>query len=477
MRLPHAFHLVTLVAVTASAPLAAQSRSTSNLVSIPIERMTLPNGLEVILSPDPRVPQVVVDVWYHVGSKNDVPGRTGFAHLFEHVMFTGSGHIPYGIHDRLTTGVGGSNGGSTSNDRTNYYEVVPSNYLESALWLESDRMGFLLDELDEAKFKGQRAIVQTERQQRTDNVPYGRWLEILSHVTYPESHPYSLPVVGYTSDLEKAGVDDVREFFRAYYAPSNATIAIVGEFEPAQAKGWVTKYFGDLKRGPAILRPKVEGWTLPAEKHFVYEDRVQLPRLYLAWPAVGDDDDDVWPLQFLSRILVGSRTARLTKTMVYDLQRATSVGGFQGAYETTGTFYVDVTPRPGHSLDEVEATADSIIARFKQEGPTGEEMARASATREFEFIATLESNRGKAEALNDGFVFHGDAARFKRDDAKIKAVTAADVKRVANRYLGAGRVVLSIVPLGKGDQAAKAAKSISVKVAPDGSHYILGDKH
>ena len=332
--------------------------------------MTLPNGLEVILSPDHTVPQVAVDVWYHVGSKNEVPGRTGFAHMFEHVMFTGSGHVPYGMHDRLTEGVGGNNNGSTTNDRTNYYEIVPSNYLESALWLESDRMGFLLDKLDEAKFKAQRDIVQNERRQGTDNQPYGRASEILTTALYPESNPYSWPVVGYIADLQKAGVDDVKEFFRTYYAPSNATIAIVGDFDPAQAKAMVTKYFGDLKRGAAITRPKVTPVTLSSEKRLMFEDRVQVPRLYIPWPSVGDDNDDVYALQFLGQILAGPRTARLTKALVYDLQSAATVSAFNRGAENSGSFGVSVTPRPGHTLTEVEATADSVIA--PQAGRTDE---------------------------------------------------------------------------------------------------------
>src|SRR2546430_6527190 len=207
--------IASLFALAASAANAQGAKSPGAVsINIPFERMTLPNGLNVILSPDHAVPQVAVDVWYHVGSKNEVPGRTGFAHMFEHVMFTGSGHVPYGMHDRLTEGVGGNNNGSTTNDRTNYFEIVPSNYLESALWLESDRMGFLLDKLDEAKFKAQRDIVQNERRQGTDNQPYGRAFEILTTSLYPESNPYSWPVVGYIADLQKAAVDDVKEFFR-----------------------------------------------------------------------------------------------------------------------------------------------------------------------------------------------------------------------------------------------------------------------
>ncbi|MDB4917484.1 MAG: peptidase domain protein [Gemmatimonadetes bacterium] len=460
-----------LVASLAAAPLAAQ-----NTVNIPFERMTLANGLEVILSPDHTVPQVAVNLWYHVGSKNEVKGRTGFAHMFEHVMFTGSGHVPYGMHDRLTQGVGGSNNGSTTNDRTNYYEIIPTNYLESALWLEADRMGFLLDSLDEAKFKAQRDIVQNERRQGVDNQPYGRVGEILDAAIYPESNPYSWPVVGYLPDLQSATVNDVKDFFRIYYAPSNATMAIVGDFDVAQTKAWIHRYFDDIKRGTSITRPKVAAPVLTAEKRYTYEDRVQVPRLYLQYPGVGSDNDDTYALRYLAQVVAGSRTARLTKALVYDTPLAASVGAFVNTNENSGEFSINVTPRPGHSLSEIEAATDDILARIKREGPTEEELAKTRAGLEFIYVSRLQANNGRANILNDGLVFHGDAARFKKDYAKLKAVTAADVKRVANKYLTAGRVVLSVVPMGKADQASKAAASSIVTVAPDGAHYILGTK-
>ena len=464
--------LAILAVLTAAARAPGQAPGG---IRIPVERLTLPNGLQVILSPNHTLPEVAVDVWYHVGSKDDAPGRTGFAHLFEHVMFTGSGHVPYGMHDRLTIGVGGSNGASTSNDRTNFHDIVPSNYLETALWLESDRMGFLLDNLDEAKFKAQRDIVQNERRQQIEVVPYGREEEIISTARYPEAHPYYWPIRGYMADLRNAGVDDVTRFFRAWYAPSNATLTLVGDFEPAQAKRWITKYFGGLARGPAVVHPSTPPAALTTERRLVFEDRVQLPQLSIAWPTVGDDERDVWALQFLERILAGSRTARITKALVYDTPRAQSVRAFNGGYETTGTFYLSITPKPGHSLDEVAAAADSVIERFKREGPTADEMARTSALKQFKFLRSLESNHDKAEALSDGLVFHGDARQFERDYATIKGVTAADVQRVANQYLVHPRIMLSIVPPGKRDQAASG--STAVTVAPDGGHYLLGDKH
>jgi zinc protease len=448
----------------------------SDAINIPFERYTLPNGLTVILAPDRSTPTVTVDVWYHVGSKNEVLGRTGFAHMFEHVMFTGSGNVPYGLHDRLTEGVGGNNNGSTSNDRTNYFENIPSNYLESSIWMEADRMGFLLDKLDSSKFVAQRDIVQNERRQGVDNQPYGRSFEIMMAALYPTSNPYSWPVVGYMTDLQAASLEDVKNFFRLYYAPSNATISIVGDFDPAQAKQWVDKYFRDLPKGKSITRPSVAPPKITAEKRLVYEDRVQVPRLYMRWPTVGMKHDDTYALNVLGQILTGGRTARLTKALVYDRQSAANVFAGQAGREALGDFGIQITPRPGHTLTTIEATTDSVIQRLKHEGPTAEELQRATAGIEFQFVANLESNLGKAEMLNAGSVIFGDPGYYATQYRKMKSVTPADVKRVANTYLGPGRIILSVVPQGKTDLAAKPEVSTKVTVGPDGARYIMESK-
>ena len=456
-----------------AAPAAKTAKGGGDAIDIPFETVKLANGLTVLLSPNRTIPQVCVDVWYHVGSKNELKGRTGFAHLFEHVMFTGSGHVPYGTHDRLTEGVGGDNNGSTNNDRTNYYENVPSNHLEAVLWMEADRMGFLLDKLDQDKFVAQRDIVKNERRQRTDNQPYGRAFEIISSAMLPETHPYSWPVVGYMADLEQATVEDVKQFFRTWYSPGNATISIVGDFDPAQVKVWLTKYFADLPAGAPVTRPAVPLVRMSEDKRLVFEDRVQVPRLYLVWPTVGETHEDTEALSVLGEILAGSRVARLTKALVYDRQSAANVNAFANADEGFGAFYTMLTPRPGHSLTEIEATADSIVAKLRAEGPTAEEMTRALAGTEFSFVSELEENYGRAEMLNSGAVFHGDPGYYKTFYRRLKAVTAADVKRVAEKYLGAPRVTLSIVPQGKADQAAGADRCTKVTVAPDGGHYLL----
>jgi zinc protease len=458
--------LALVLTLSLSQPLLGQKKNPagSDSIKIPFETYKLPNGLTVILSEDHTTPTVAVDVWYHVGSKNETAGRTGFAHLFEHVMFTGSGHVPYGLHDKLTEGVGGGNNGSTTNDRTNYYETIPSNYLESALWLEADRMGYLLDKLDIAKLNAQRDVVKNERRQSYDNQPYGRVSEIFSAAMYPKTHPYSWPVIGSMTDLSAASEEDVKAFFRIYYAPNNATLAVVGDFDPTQTKAWIQKYFVDLPQGKAVERPKVPLGNLTASKRLVYEDRVQVPRLYIQWPTVGFKSDDDYALSVLGSILSGSRTARLTKALVYDTQKASQIGSFQNSAEDVGVFQVVVIPRPEATLTELEGSIDQILQKFISEGPTAEELQKAKSGLELGFLRGLESNLGKANQLLNGAVFYGNAGYFRTDYQKTMAVTAADVKRVAAQYLTRPRIVLSVVPKGKRDQASKAAESEAVSV-------------
>ena len=350
-------------------------------INIPFEAYTLPNGLNVVLSIDRTTPTVAVNIWYHVGSKNEMPGRTGFAHLFEHVMFTGSGHVPYGLHDRLTEGAGGMNNGTTSNDITTYYETVPSNYLETMLWIEADRMGFLLDSLDLAKLNAQRDIVKNERRQRVDNQPYGRVFEILSKAMYPASHPYSWPVIGSMEDLSAASEEDVKNFFRLYYAPNNAFLTIVGDFDPAQAKAWVTKYFGDIPRGnPINVRQRDRSRSLGAAAR-VRRSRAGAAGLCSVADgrrkkrrplrAVGARRHPVWSPDGPPDQGAGVSTSR--RPLLF--QRG------QNSSEDVGEFLVTITPRPGHSLTDLETAADAVIERLKREGPDGRRSAEGDGRR------------------------------------------------------------------------------------------------
>jgi zinc protease len=453
-----------LLALVPAAALPAQKATSASSISIPFEKYVLPsNGLTVVLSPDHSTPTVAVEVIYHVGSKNEIAGRTGFAHMFEHVMFTGSGHVPYGMHDRFTEGVGGSNNGQTYFDWTRYWETDPSNYLEHALWLESDRMGFLLDSLDESKFKAQRDIVQNERRQSYDNQPYGRDNEVIGLNMWPKGHPYSWPTIGSMADLRSATVEDVKNFFRLYYAPNNATLVIVGDFNPADAKSLISRYFADIPRGKPITRPKIGPPAITGEKRLTLEDRVQIPRLTIAWPSVGERSEDQPALDLLSDILGGSRTARITKALVYDRQAAANVNVFQNPGEDVGRFEFIASPRPGHTLTELETVADSIIADVKKNGVTEDELKRVKAGQQAQFISGLQSNLGKAFQLAQDQTFFNDPSHtFRIEYPKTQAVTVADIKRVANKYLGSIRIVLSDVPIGKTELASHAERSTVV---------------
>ncbi len=309
-------------AAKTAAPPADRSAEIA-LPTIKFEKYTLPNGLVVILSEDHRLPLVSTNIWYHVGPANELPGRTGFAHLFEHMMFEGSKHVPGNGHIRYLEAAGASDlNGTTDFDRTNYFETLPSNQLELALWLESDRMGYLPDKLDQASLTNQQDVVRNERRQSIENSPYGIVEEGVFHELFPKSHPYHADVMGSHADIQAAKLEDVRNFFKLYYAPNNASLAIVGDFDPAQAKQWVEKYFGPLKRGAPV--PKIAAVTPPitAERRVVIHDQVELPRVYMAWLTSpifkpGDADADL-----ASQILGGGKSSRLYKKLVYEEQIA-----------------------------------------------------------------------------------------------------------------------------------------------------------
>jgi zinc protease len=324
-------------------------------------------------------------------------------------------------------------------------------------------MGFLLDSLDETKFKAQRDIVQNERRQSYDNAPYRRDTEIIGLAMYPKNHPYSWPTIGSMADLKAATVEDVKNFFRLYYAPNNAVLAIVGDFDKAQTKAWIAKYFGDLPRGKAIVRPTIAPHALTGEKRLTFEDRTQVPQLTIAWPSVGVKSADQPALDLLSDILGSSRVARLTKHLVYDNQLATNIFAFQNPNEDVGQFQIIAQPRPGHTLTELETAIDSIVGAIKRDGPTADELKRVKAGQQAQFISGLQSNFNKVLQLAQDETFFKDPSyTFRVTYPKTQAVTAADIKRVANKYLGKTRVVLSTVPLGKTEVASHADKSTVV---------------
>lgn len=416
---------------------------------------TLPNGLTLIVHEDHSVPVVTAYTWFHVGSADEEPGRTGFAHLFEHLMFMGSQHAPYPQFDRLLEAAGASNNGSTNNDRTNYYEQGPVSALPLMLWLDADRMGWLLPTMDSAKVDLQRDVVKNERRQGVENQPYGLVEDILPGMLYPPGHPYSWTVIGSMKDLSAASLEDVKNFFRKYYAPNNAVIVVAGDVKAAEVKALVWKYFADIPRGPAITRPVVQPVTLTRDTVHIAEDRVQVPRLHYSWhtPKLGTADDAA--LDLVAYILTGSRTSRLTRKLVYELQIATDADAFQGSKRLASDFAVTATARPGHALPELQRVIDAELARLAEEGPTARELDQAKNTTEAQFLSLLESTNRKANQMNSYYYQSGNPDGFQADLDRYRAVTADDIRRVVRSYLLAPKAVLSVVPLGKPELAVR----------------------
>ncbi len=418
---------------------------------IPYTLDTLDNGLRVIVHEDRRLPMVAVNLWYHVGSKNEHPGRTGFAHLFEHLMFEGSQHYDKGYFHPLQE-AGAALNGSTNSDRTNYWEVVPTSALDLALWMESDRMGYLLPALTEQKFETQREVVLNERRQNYENRPYGLASSAILTGLFPSSHPYHWMTIGETADLRAAAFDDVREFFKTYYHPSNASLVVAGDVHTADALDLVRDYFGDIPPGPkpAALDPVA---ALDSERRLVLEDRVELPRLYLAWhsPAMfraGDAEMDL-----LSDLFANGKVSRLYRSLVYERRVATEVMAFQNSRQLAGFWQVVATAAPGQTLEVLRQAIDDELDRLIEEGPTPEEMERGHAQIEAQFVyrlQTLGGFGGKADQLNAYSVFLNDPGYFEEDLARYARVTARDLHECVRTYLRPeNRVALSIVPKGK----------------------------
>ena len=425
---------------------------------IQFEKYKLPNGLEVILHEDHSTPIVAVDTWYHVGSGDEQVGRTGFAHLFEHIMFMGSQHVPVGAFDQLLESAGANNNGSTTEDRTNYYETLPSNALALALWLDSDRMGFLLPTMDLAKVNLQRDVVKNERRQRVDNVPYGRADEVILAALYPKSHPYSWPVIGSMTDLSAASLTDVQNFFKTYYAPNNATLTIAGDFDPATVKRLVAQYFGSIPRGPEVQRRvTVPAVVIPRDTFLVLEDKVQLPRLFYTWHSVKGFSKDDAALDILAQVVANDKNSRLYKKLVYELQVAQNVSAFQDGSRLDGKFQIDVTPKPGQKVADIDRIVEAEIANVISNGVTPRELQRAQNLYKASFLNRLASVLGKAEVLNSYNYFVGNPDFVQQDAARYERVTAADVQRVAKTYLGRPKIVLTVVPEGKKDMMLTAS--------------------
>lgn len=446
--------IAALVSMCALLPMRGLDAQAAAL-HVPVVMDTLDNGLVLMVHEDASAPIVSVNVWYHVGSGDEKPGRTGFAHLFEHLMFMGSEHAPYPEFDRRLEAAGANNNGSTTEDRTNYYEEGPANALPLMFWLEADRMGWMLPTMDSAKVDLQRDVVKNERRQSYENQPYGMVWDHLPRMLYQASHPYSWPVIGSMADLSAASLEDVKQFFREYYAPNNAAIVVAGNVKAADVKALAEHYFGAIPRGPAITRPTPEAALLRGDTLLVLEDRVQLPRLYYAWHTVKGWAPDDAALDLAAYVLTGAKNSRLTREMVYEEQNASSVSAFQDGKRLAGEFMVIATARPGITLPTLQQTIDAEIARLAADGPTARELEQARNAFEASFLNGLESVGRKADRLNSYYYQLGVPDAFQRDIDRYRAVTSDDIRRVVRTYLTGPRAVISVVPQGQTSMAAR----------------------
>jgi len=434
------------------------------VLDLPYTKRTLDNGLDVIVHEDHHVPIVAVNLWYHVGSKNEQPGRTGFAHLFEHLMFEGGEHQKAGYFAPLQA-AGGQLNGSTNADRTNYWEVVPTNAVDLALWMESDRMAYLLPALTRERFETQRDVVLNERRQNYENRPYGLALMAIVASLFPPDHPYNWMTIGSADDIKAMEFEDVREFFRTYYRPANASLVLAGDIATDRAFDLADRYFGDIPAGvkPA---PVSAGAALDGERRLLLEDRVDRPRIYMAWltPAMYAPGDA--ELDLVGDLLANGKTARLYKTLVYDRRVALDVSAAQQSREVAGYFVLAVTAAPGAALADLAAAVDEEIARLVAGGPTSAEMERAEASAEANFVYHLQTVGGfdgKSDQLNAYNIYRGDPGFFARDIDRYRQATPESVRDAARQYLRPDRrVVLSVVPRGRAADALAGSEPVSV---------------
>ncbi|HTM32420.1 MAG TPA: pitrilysin family protein [Vicinamibacterales bacterium] len=433
-------------------------------MQIPYTKTTLANGLDVIVHEDHQLPMVAVNLWYHVGSKNERPGRTGFAHLFEHLMFEGSAHHDSGYFEPLQR-AGGLINGSTNTDRTNYWEVVPTGAIDLALWMESDRMGHLLPALTDEKFSNQRDVVLNERRQNYENRPYGLAGVALAAALFPPEHPYHWITIGDPEDLRAASLADVKTFFETYYHPGNASLTLAGDIETGRALELADRYFGDIPRGPQPP-PVTTAAPAIASQSLLLEDRVELPRLYLSWhsPAMFAADDA--ELDLAADVLAHGKTSRLYRQLVYERRLATDVSSYQHSRELSGLFQVACTAAAGVSLPTLEQAVTEAIQGLGDAGPTAVELARAEAQTEAQFVYRLQTVGGfggKSDQLNAYNVFKSNPGFFDADLERYQSVTGAGMAAAVRRWLvGQPRVALSLVPRGRRDLALADATEVQV---------------
>jgi zinc protease len=428
---------------------------------IPVESYRLPNGLLVTLSEDHSAPIVAVNLWYHVGSANEREGRTGFAHLFEHMLFQGSEHVGANEHFELVQRAGGTLNGSTWLDRTNYYETVPSNHLATALWLEADRMGALLPAMTQEKLDTQRDVVKNERRWSVDNQPYGTWWERLPALCFPPEHPFHHSLIGSMEHLNDASLEDIAEFFRTWYSPDNAVLTIAGDFDPTEARALVAQYFGPIPR--AAARPALPSFTVAPSfggaQRAVFEDDVVLPRLFLAFRSPVFGSAEYYAASICGAILGSRRGSRLYRSLVREQEVAQEVSAFTyDLSKGSDLLVVDAMARPGVTLEQLEAAVGAEVDRLHHDGVTADELARALALIETDLIGALQSAGERADKLSQFATYFGDAALLNEQIDRYRAVTVEQVSAFARARLGAdNRASLVYVPRAVGGAAAAAA--------------------
>jgi len=476
--------------------LAAASATAQEIPDIPFTRYRLQNGLTLVVHEDHKAPIVAVNVWYHVGSKNERPGRTGFAHLFEHLMFNGSEHFNddyFKVLERL--GATDMNG-TTNTDRTNYFQNVPVSALDTVLWMESDRMGHLLGAVDQAKLDEQRGVVQNEKRQG-ENQPYGKVREISQQALYPKGHPYSWTTIGSMEDLSAATLDDVKGWFKTWYGPNNATLVVAGDVKAEDVKARVERFFGDIPPGPPLDRPGAWVARRTGEQRQEVQDRVPQARVYLTWNTAewGQPDNDL--LDFVGQVLSAGKSSRLYKRLVYDDQSATSVMAYQSTSEIGSTFSIVASVKPGGDPAAVEAAVKQELARLLEKGPTPDELSRARTDQLAGFIRGVErigGFGGKSDVLASCQVYGGDPGCYRAQLALVKRATAAEVRDAARRWLADGVQVLTVRPFPTAAAAAgpgvdrehrpvaatppeAALPSFTRATLPSGLELIVAERH
>ncbi|MBT2556978.1 insulinase family protein [Hymenobacter sp. ISL-91] len=439
-------------ASTATSPLPGGARLVEKVTKkpgelvIPYEKYVMPNGLTVVVTEDHSDPLAHVDITYHVGSAREQIGKSGFAHFFEHMMFQGSDNVGDEQHFKLVTSAGGTLNGTTNRDRTNYFETVPSNQLETALWLEADRMGFLLDAVTQQKFEVQRSTVKNERGQNYDNRPYGLASENVSKTLYPYGHPYSWLTIGYLEDLDRSNVDDLKNFFMRWYGPNNATLTVGGDVKPQQVLQMVAKYFGSIPKGPAVAAQKLPAPVLTQDRYVSYQDNIRFPMLQVVFPTVPTGHPDEYALDALAEIIGQGKNSLLYKNLIKP-QRAVQAQAYNSTSELAGEFTMVMLPFPGKGLDSLEMQVRSTLAEFERTGATAEQVARFKSSTEAQVVNSLASVSGKVSQLAANQTFFGNPNRLPQDLKALRAVTPADVNRVYAKYLkGKHAVILSVVP-------------------------------